>query len=81
MQNIQKNSCNVLITLLLVIISGYTNVAARSSCHEWDLSFYIMLNHRARRLLLSQTLSVISAEDENIIGLLSSFQMQTNNKN
>lgn len=56
-----------------MIISSYSNVAARGPCHEQDLRFYITLNHRARGLSLSQTLSVISAEDENTAGVLRVF--------
>lgn len=50
LQNIKENSCNELMTLLLVIINSYNIVAARNPCQEWDLRFYIMLNNRERSL-------------------------------
>lgn len=65
LQNIKWNSCNVLITLLSVIIKNYSNVAARGLCQEWNLR----LINSEWSLLLSQTLSVVSVEDENATGM------------
>lgn len=72
LQNIKLDSFNVLITLLLVIIKNYNNVAARSLCQEWSLR----LNHKDWSLLLSQSLSVISVEDENATGILGGQKTQ-----
>lgn len=60
----------MLITLLLIILKKYNNVAGRSLCQEWNPRW----NHREQSLLLSQTLSV---EDENATGILGACKVKT----